>query len=173
MNSSKWKFSFILLILCSCFLSLALPVSTVNAVGAGGGISGNAGGGGGGGNYTPHGGVGLPMGSFKLNQNLAGQNGLTCAYYNNFYLNANGGQAFKARLWTPEVTINYTIVTQDVFNSLRQGGCSYLSGLSSQIQSFSNSQITLNWTAPQTGLYVIFFYSLTPYSGQIFCLPQS
>ena len=160
--------------LCACLLSVTVfQVSTVTAPAGGPGGDGGPGGGGGGGEPSPpHGGVGLPSGSFKFNRGLTGENGLTCVYYTDFLLTANAGQQFKARFWTSGATINYTIVTQTEFTSLQQTGCSYLSGLGSQIESF-NSAISFDWTAPQTGQYHLVFYSQTPYSGPIYGLPQS
>lgn len=110
------------------------------------------------------------VGSFTLDQTLTGQNDAPCAYYTYFGFNANAGQQFQARLWTQGATINYVIVPQSVFNYLQQMGCGYGSAERSQVQSF-NSQITLNWTAPQTGQYVVVFYSLTPYGGPVYFLP--
>jgi len=130
-------------------------------------------GGGDGGNVPPpHGGFGFPSGSFKLNRSIKSQGGVACAYYTDFLLVVDAGQQFKGRLWTSGATINYTIVSDTVFNSLQQTGCSYLSELSGQVESF-NSPIVLSWTAPQSGQYELIFYSQTPYTGQIYCLPQS
>ena len=171
MDSSRFK-SLLLLMFCACLLSVTVfQVSHVGGAPAGG--DGGPGGGGSGGVPPPRGGLGIPTGSFKLNRGLSGQSGVTCAYYNNFLLDASSGQQFKARLWTSGATINYTIISQSEFTSLQQNGCSYLSQLSSQIQPFSSEQITLNWSAPQTGWYVLFFYSVTPYSGPIYCIPES
>jgi len=111
------------------------------------------------------------VGSFTLSQTLIGQNGAPCAYYTYFEFNANAGQQLQARVWTPGVAINYIIVPQSILPTLQQMGCGYLqSGTFSQAHSF-NSQITLNWTAPETDQYVIIFYSLTPYSGPVYFLP--
>jgi len=175
LTSSKSKAAFILFVLCACLLPLTIfQASIVNGGGDWGG-GGDGGGEGGGSGYVPppSGGLGIPTGSFKLNQGLTGQNGSTCAYYNNFLLIADAAQQFKARLWTPGATINYTIITQSEFTALQQNGCSYIAKLSNQIQSFGSEQISLNWTAPQTGWYMLFFYSVTPYSGLIYCIPQS
>jgi len=111
------------------------------------------------------------VGSFTLDQTLNGENDLPCAYYTYFEFNANGGQQFQARLWTPGATINYVVVPESLLTTLQQMGCGYASsGTHNQVQSF-NSQIILNWTAPQTGQYAIIFYSLTPYSGPVYFLP--
>jgi len=112
------------------------------------------------------------VGSFTLDQTLTGQNDLPCAYYTYFEFNANGGQQFQARLWTSSAqAVNYVIVPQSLLATLQQMGCGYASsGTHNQVQSFS-SQISLNWTAPQTGQYAIIFYSLTPYNGPIYFLP--
>ena len=169
--ASKFTIPFILLMLCACLLFGVIQVSTVSGAGAGGGSGGETGDGTGQ-VAPPHGGIGLPSGSFTLNRGIKGQDGQTCAYYTDFLLVVNSGQQFKARLWTSGATINYTVVSEKVFNSLQQIGCSYLSQLSSQVQSF-NSPTTLNWTAPQTGQYELVFYSQTNFSGQIYCLPQS
>ena len=110
-------------------------------------------------------------GSFTLDQTLNGENDLPCAYYTYFEFNANSGQQFQARLWTPGATINYVVVPESLLSTLQQMGCSYASsGTHNQVQSF-NSQIVLNWSAPQTGQYAIIFYSLTPYSGPVYFLP--
>jgi len=172
LDSSRFKISLILIMFCACLLSVTvLQESTVSGAPAGG--DGGAGGGGGGEPPPPRGGLGIPTGSFKLNRGLKGQDGFTCAYYNNFLLEATAAQQFKARLWTSGATINYTIITQSEFTSLLQNGCSNLSQLSNQIQSFGSAQITLNWAAPQTGWYMLLFYSVTPYSGPIYCIPES
>jgi len=111
------------------------------------------------------------VGSFTLDHTLIGQNGVPCTYYTYFEFNANAGQQLQARLWTPGATIDYIIVPQSLVPILQQMGCGYAqSGPRSQAHSF-NSQITLNWTAPETNQYVIIFYSLTPYSGPIYFLP--
>jgi len=111
------------------------------------------------------------VGSFTLDQTLNNQNDIPCVYYTYFEFNANSGQQFQARLWTPGAAINYVIVPQSLLGTVQQMGCGYASsGNHSQVQSFS-SQISLNWTAPQTGQYAIIFYSLTPYNGPIYFLP--
>jgi len=111
------------------------------------------------------------VGSFTLDQTLIGPNGVPCTYYTYFEFNANAGQQLQARVWTPGATINYIIVPQNLVPILQQMGCGYDQlGPRSQAHSF-NSQVTLNWTAPETDQYVIIFYSLTPYSGTVFFVP--
>jgi len=111
------------------------------------------------------------VGSFTLHQILIGQNGVPCTYYTYFEFNANAGQQLQARVWTPGAAIEYIIIPQSLVPILKQMGCGYAqSGTRSQAHSF-NSQITLNWTAPETGQYVIIFYSLTPYSGPVYFVP--
>jgi len=113
------------------------------------------------------------VGSFTLDQSLIGQNGVPCTYYTYFEFNAYAGQQLQARVWTPGTTISYIIVPQNLLPILKQMGCGYAqSSPHSQAHSF-NSQVTLNWTAPETGQYVIIFYSMTPYSGPIYFVPGS
>ena len=111
------------------------------------------------------------VGSFTIDQTLIGQNGVPCTYYTYFEFNANAGQQLQARVWTPGATISYIIIPQNLLATLQKMGCGYAqSNPHSQAHSF-NSQITLNWTAPQTTQYVIIFYSMTPYSGPIYFIP--
>ena len=113
------------------------------------------------------------VGSFTLDQSLIGQNGAPCTYYTYFEFNAYAGQQLEARVWTPGTTISYIIVPQNLLPILEQMGCGYAqSSPHSQAHSFS-SQVTLNWTAPEAGQYVIIFYSMTPYSGPIYFVPGS
>jgi len=110
-------------------------------------------------------------GSFTLDQTLIGPNGVPCTYFTYFEFNAYAGQQLQARLWTAGEIISYMIVPQNLVPILQQMGCGYAqSGPHSQAHTF-NSQVSLNWTAPQTGQYVIIFYSLTPYSGPIYFIP--
>jgi len=110
-------------------------------------------------------------GSFTLDRTLIGPNGVPCTYYTYFEFNAYAGQQLQARLWTPGETISYIVIPQNLVPILQQMGCGYAqSGPQSQAHSF-NSQVTLNWTVPQTGQYVIIFYSLTPYSGPVYFIP--
>jgi hypothetical protein len=110
------------------------------------------------------------VGSFTLDQSLDTPNGVPCVYYADFQFNANAGQSLQAKLWTQGTSINYVIVPLSLFQSLQQAGCSHAAG--NQQQTF-NSQISLNWTAPQTGQYAIVFYSFVPYTGPIYFLPGS
>jgi len=124
--------------------------------------------------YPPYGGWGFiqyppnynpSVGSFTLTQTLAGQNGVPCLYYSAFQFDASAGQQFQARIWTTGQSISYVIVPASLLTALQQANtCGYGLG---QSQAFS-SQISLNWTAPQTGQYAIIFYSATPYSGPVY-----
>jgi len=127
--------------------------------------------------YPPYGGWGFiqyppgynyNVGSFTLTQTLTGQNGAPCLYYSAFQFDASAGQQFQARVWTPGASISYVIVPSSLLTSMQQAStCGYALG---QSQAFS-SQISLNWTAPQTGQYAIIFYSSTPYSGPVYFVP--
>jgi len=111
------------------------------------------------------------VGSFTLDQALIGQNGVPCTYYTYFEFNAYAGQQLQARVWTPGETISYIIIPQNLLPILQKMGCGYAqSNPHSQAHSF-NSQVTLNWTAPQTTQYVIIFYSMIQYSGPIYFVP--
>ena len=106
------------------------------------------------------------VGSFTLDQSLSTPAGAPCVYYADFEFNAYAGQSLQAKLWTQGPSINYIIVPLSVFQSLQQAGCSHAGG---NQQSF-NSQISLNWTATQTGQYAIIFYSYVPYTGPVYFL---
>jgi len=111
------------------------------------------------------------VGSFTLDRTLIGPNGVPCTYYAYFEFNAYAGQQLQAQVWTTGATVSYIVVPQNLVPILQQMGCGYAqSGPRSQAHSF-NSQVTLSWTAPETGPYVIIFYSLTPYSGPIYFVP--
>jgi len=109
------------------------------------------------------------VGSFTLDQTLNNQNDIPCVYYTYFAFNANAGQQFQARIWTNGQPIDYVILPTSVLTSLQQAGCGYSSS-SGMGQAFS-SQITLNWTAAQSGQYAVVFYSKTPYSGPVYFMP--
>ena len=111
------------------------------------------------------------VGSFTLDQTLTDKNGLPCTYYTYFEFNAYAGQQLQAQVWTPGTTVSYIIVPQNLLAVLKQMGCGYgQSGPQSQAHSF-NSQIKLNWIAPQTSQYLVIFFSMTPYSGPIYFVP--